>query len=443
MDTEPTTAAPALSGDQCGLSQCRRPLPARTGRGPRYEYCPDRTWDYDGKTLTCRELGDAEKKWTTVFGRAPADTVLTDLRAAVATAGEPLGQLAAVLERVRTEVGQHADAALTEAAQARAAAADAEGRAQSAAAETATAQRARQAAEEDQRAAEQRAREAEGVADRAQRAAAADREGAAVARGAAERLEEENERLRAAADTASGKANAAAARAERAEAQHQAAAEERDRLRAQLETERGEWTIERTRLTEQMNRLSTDYAVRLDELQQAHTDAQERTARDHAAQLADLQRQAGRAEVLAERIGDLEGQLRAEQDRDRDQEQASTEVRHGLEAMLRQLREEPHAPQENLVDLVVRALRFAQTPEVRKAAHALVDIDDRVVGVCNVAVDHHDGLIPDGHLPTSVLDRLERAGLTEEKELRRVTALAREALPVATAMAIRNNHPLT
>lgn len=102
--------------------------------------------------------------------------------------------------------------------------------------------------------------------------------------------------------------------------------------------------------------------MRLDELQQAHTEARDRTAREHADQVADLQRQAGRAQALAEQVGDLEEQVRAEQERYRDWEQSRTRGQQGLETVLHQLREEPHTPQEDLVDLVVRALRFAQAP---------------------------------------------------------------------------------
>ncbi|OOC52418.1 MULTISPECIES: coiled-coil domain-containing protein [Nocardiopsis] len=351
MDHEPAPLAPALSGDLCGLSQCRRPLPARIGRGPRYEYCQDRTWDYDGKALTCRELGDAEKKWTTVFGRAPADTVLADLRAAVATARDPLGDLTAVLERVSTEVGEHADTALAEAAQARAAAAEAEGRAQTAETATDAARLAQQKAETDRDTAQTQAREAERVADRARREATSDRESAAVARGAAERLEQETERLRAEAAELQGQANAAAAQAERAQAQHQAAAEERDRLRTQLDTERREGAAERTRLTAQTERLSTDYAVRLDELQQAHTDAQDRAARAHAEQVADLQRKAGRGELLAEQHTQLQEQcqlLRLDRG----------DARRGLQMAVRAL--DAGQPSQQVRDILQRHLDQAE-----------------------------------------------------------------------------------
>jgi hypothetical protein len=64
--------------------------------------------------------------------------------------------------------------------------------------------------------------------------------------------------------------------------------------------------------------------VGLDELQQAHAAAQEHTARKHTDQIAELQRQVGCAEAQAERISDLEEQLR---DRYRDWEQARTRIR--------------------------------------------------------------------------------------------------------------------
>ncbi|MFE3455955.1 hypothetical protein ACFXKD_00295 [Nocardiopsis aegyptia] len=351
MDHEPTPPGPTLSGDLCGLSQCRRPLPARTGRGPRYEYCPDRSWDYDGKTLTCRDLGDAEKKWTVVFGRTPADTALADLREAVATAREPLAGLTTVLERVGSAVDERASAALAEAEQDRAARAEAEGRTQAAEAETAAAHRARQNAEEERDAARAQAREAEKVADRARREAADERDAAAVARGAAERLEQENERLRATAAELQGQANAAEARAERAQARHTAVAEEVDRLRSQLDTERREGAAERSRLTAQVERLSTDYSVRLDELQQTHTEALDRAARAHAGQVADLQRKAGRAEILTEQLAALQGERQREQER----------VRRGLRAALDAL--QAQAPAEQVRTLLQTYLAPQDQPE--------------------------------------------------------------------------------
>ncbi|KOX13670.1 hypothetical protein ADL05_18465 [Nocardiopsis sp. NRRL B-16309] len=224
----------------------------------------------------------------------------------MATAREPLTDLTAVLERVGTEVDERAGAALAEAEQDRAARAEAEGRARTAEAETAAAHRGRQNAEEERDEARVQAREAERVAERARGEAADDRRAVAVAQGAAERLEQENERLLAEATKLQTRADAAAARAERAEARHETVAKERDRFRDELQTERKEWATERTRLTGQVEQLSADYAERLDELQQAHTDAQERTAREHAAQIADLQRQAGRAELLAEQHTQLQ-----------------------------------------------------------------------------------------------------------------------------------------
>ncbi|QKW32450.1 hypothetical protein HUT17_04775 (plasmid) [Nocardiopsis flavescens] len=322
-DSDPVLPPPP-AGDQCGLSRCRRPLPARVGRGPRYEYCPDRRWEAtDGKTYTCNELGRNERAWEAVFGsRAGGGALAAELTAALAALAEPLDAAAATVKATRhylTETVAENDART---AAAEAAAADATGRAEAAEALQMASEQARQQAEEKRSAAEQRTRNAEADAERARRAAAADRENAMVARGAVERLDAENTRLHATVADLQGRLNAEAARAERATTRHQVMAEEADRLRTQLEETRSTAAAERDRFTAQAERLSTDYAVRLDDLQQAHTAELERLSRNHA----ELLRQAGRADALAERL------TACETERDR--------ARAGLEAALRALTEQ-------------------------------------------------------------------------------------------------------
>ncbi|MEU0237670.1 hypothetical protein ABZ234_08260 [Nocardiopsis sp. NPDC006198] len=429
MDTEPATTAPAVSGDLCGLSRCRRPLPAQTGRGARYEYCPDRRWDYDGKTLSCRELGDAEKKLTAVFGRGPADAPFAaQLSATLSAAADPLEALRAAVASTHTYLTEQYTEAQERAEHAEAQALEAHGQARTAQAAAETARRSQAAAERKAADADERAGRTEREARKALDQAAADRQTAAVARGAVQQLEEENARLRAELGETSGKASAATARAERAEAQHRAAVEERDRLRAESEREQQEWAAERTRLAEQVERLSTDYAVRLDELQSAQAAALEGLREGYGAEIAGLNRS----------LGELQGQIA---DRERQLQEATARKEAG--ALAEEHARHTAAEALQLLDLgadpakvrtrLALALR-APSDEARKAARVILDIGS-ALGVCNVAVDHHDGIIPRDQLSMTALNRLAKAGVTKQDELRRITDLGREALPLASRMS--------
>jgi chromosome segregation ATPase len=194
---------------QCGYSRCRRVLP-ENGTGPKFQYCPDRTWDLaDGRTSTCKQAGAAENLLRALHGDdSIPDLVVVELGERVDAVLGPVEQLRDGLLAARAELQsavarahQERDAAVSAAVEERrlrVAAEEMQARVDADRAQLRTeAGEAKQQAVEDRRAAEQ--------AGRRERAADDERSTAIGARDAA--LEQ--------ARTAEGRAALAQQKAER------------------------------------------------------------------------------------------------------------------------------------------------------------------------------------------------------------------------------------
>ncbi|PRW63077.1 hypothetical protein [Actinopolyspora mortivallis] len=322
---------------RCAYSRCRAVLPeARTGRKREFCHERDRTWNVDGRTVTCAELGRAERLLAAAHGdqRSPAAMVDTTVLGELVTTTlegvhrlrSPLAELTHSLENVAGKLDE--DVAAARAAQAAAESEAAEARGQSEAAE-----RARGEAESERDAAEQARKEAEQARERAEQAKHAAEHAQSRAEGQRDRYaahaQDLEQRLAAVTQLRDeAEQNLAETRAELRSTQQTLAdtREQLDTATARVHQLVGEHTaaLEQARRehSEELERLRTEHADQtrqleqrhqgeLDELRRSHAEEQRRTREElqhhHATQVADLH----------ETIGGLRHQLSvAEQHRD-------------------------------------------------------------------------------------------------------------------------------
>lgn len=91
-----TPAEDATVSRRCGYRECNQPLPSREGRGPKYRYCPDRTWP-GGKG--CKEMAALERASHRAAGLDVCMDTFRTVADQLADAAEPLAEtLAAVLD---------------------------------------------------------------------------------------------------------------------------------------------------------------------------------------------------------------------------------------------------------------------------------------------------------------------------------------------------------
>ncbi|HEX6359497.1 hypothetical protein [Actinophytocola sp.] len=222
-ESESVTARARLGGPvrQCGYSRCRAVLP-EGGTGPKYQYCPDRSWEIDGSQVSCKQIGRAENLVRAAHGGASIpDVVVVGLGDRVRTALGPVGDLYDALQSVAAELQGDVAAAHQERAAAAAEAAEERGK--------------RVAAEEQQARAEALMAEAVEEAARAVDAAATDRQVAEKAKLRARVAEDERSAAIGARDTALDHARDAQRWAERAQVKVEMLTEQLATLRGSLE----------------------------------------------------------------------------------------------------------------------------------------------------------------------------------------------------------------
>lgn len=298
----------------CAYSRCRKPLPRqRTGRSR--EYCPEfaTSWEVEGRSVTCRELGRAERLLTAAQGQPPATgaTELDDLKAdlaALRAAEEKLRPLleaaTAALARtddhlgsVESQLQQRVAAADAERDTAQKEAAEARGRAAAAEEAQAAAEEAQRVAERDRDAAqagEQRARRESNAAELARARAEGERDRAV------EQASELDQRLQAVIESRDAAQLALADTQARLKAADTALKQLRDELeqaRAEADQERGahQRALEtlRSQHSDELNQLRSAHAAELEDTRNRAEAARRAESDKHAAQLADLHTRLG------------------------------------------------------------------------------------------------------------------------------------------------------
>ncbi|MEU1813230.1 coiled-coil domain-containing protein [Micromonospora aurantiaca (nom. illeg.)] len=338
------------TGPPCGYSVCDRRLPAKTGRGPKFSYCPDRTWE-GGRT--CKEMAAAERAALEAAGTAgPLDVVARLLDRADA-AGGPIAEL----HELYTEIRQALSTTVTEAM---AATREANQKAGEANARAEAAERAARSAGESARQAENDRTEAIARATEAdQRARTAQRD-AEQQVGAAHRRVAEHERARGLAEGIAATAEQAARqetrRRESAETEVRALREELARvrvdaderarsLREQLDAARAGESDARTKAAELKGQLETakvehaslrrqvdDLTAEADAVRQTR-DAADQRAAGLAAELESARQQRDEAQSAARQHADRAAHLEREVATATDR--ADTEARRLTELLAR------------------------------------------------------------------------------------------------------------
>lgn len=336
---------------RCGYSRCRKPLPAgRTGRAREYCRESDTRWPVDGRTVTCRELGRAERLLTAVHGQPPTAGAaeLVDLQADLAALRAPATELRPLLEAataaltradehigtVESQLDERVTRAEAERDAAQRESAEARGRAIAAEAAQIEAEDAQCGAERDRDA-------AEAGQERARRDAAEARREQARAEGERDRaLEQATEldgRLAAvteARDTAQRDLAATQARLAATDATLEQVRAELTEARAEADQARGAHQRE---LEERHNR----HAGEIRELESTHATALHQAAEKRAAAVDTARREErGIAEQAREQadqehaaqLAELHTRLGAEQahraDAEHTREQAAEQIRH-------------------------------------------------------------------------------------------------------------------